>query len=303
MKNHENLKDHRDEGGHSGHRHHVSGDNEGAALISLLITFSFMIIEFIGGYISGSLALTTDAVHMLVDAGVLLSTWAGFYFGRIPTNSRKTFGYQRFEILASLFNALLLFCLTLFVSLEALKRLSRPVEIMSGPMLVISVLGLLVNCAVFYILNRGEKSHLNIKGAILHVIGDLLGSVAAILASIVIYITGWTPIDSILSIFACLLVLNSAARLLLDSLNVLMEGAPPSFDIAEMEQHVRKIPNVRNVCHVHVWEITSGKVVIMLDIELENQAQATETVRIVKTELIDDFGVHHANVGIASNPL
>ncbi|MDR1494877.1 MAG: cation diffusion facilitator family transporter [Rickettsiales bacterium] len=294
----ENLPNHR-RGSHShAHGQRVSGASEKAIFRGFLITFLFMLIEFVGGYLSGSLALTTDAIHMLVDVGALLSAWAGFYFGRLPTNGKKTFGYQRFEILASMFNSLFLLILTVFVSREALGRLSEPVEIIAMPMFIISVIGLIVNCLVFYTLNQGEREHLNIKGALIHVAGDLLGSVAAISAAVVIYFTGWTPIDPILSILACLLVLNSAIRLLLCSLNVLMEGVPPSINLARLEQSLRKIPNVKGLHYLHVWEITSGKAVAMMDLEVSDEKSRLQTVRAVKSVLKNDFNVDQSSVGI-----
>jgi cobalt-zinc-cadmium efflux system protein len=280
------------------HGHQISNANEKAVFGGFLITFLYMLVEFVGGYVSGSLALTTDAVHMLIDLGALFIAWAGFYFGKIATNPKKTFGYQRFEILASLFNSLFLICLTIFVAREAIERLSKPVEIMAIPMFIISVIGLVINYMVFYSLNRGEKDHLNIRGAILHVLGDLLGSVAAILAAIVIYYTGWTPIDSILSIFACLLVLSSAVRLLINALNVLMEGVPSHINIAKMEQHVRQTPNVKDVQDIHVWEITSGKTIAMLNIKLFDERQAAQTVHAVKTELVKDFNISHSTIEV-----
>jgi cobalt-zinc-cadmium efflux system protein len=284
--------------GDHGHEHGVSNTNERAVFNGFLITALFMLVEFVGGYVSGSLALTTDAIHMLVDTSALLTAWAGFYFGKMATSPRKTFGYQRFEVLASLSNSLLLLCLTFFVAYEAIERLLKPVEIMAMPMFIISVVGLVVNCLVFYSLNRGERDHLNIKGAILHVLGDLLGSIAAILAAIVIYFTSWTPIDSILSIFACLLVLNSAIRLFLNALNVLLEGVPPHIDITEMKRQVQQIPNVRGIEDIHVWEITSGKTIAMVTIKLFDEGQAAKTIRTAKAKLEENFSVSCSNVEI-----
>jgi cobalt-zinc-cadmium efflux system protein len=296
-------KEHSQGHGHGEHSqtcgHHLSGSSERAVFFGFLITFLYMLVEFLGGYLSGSLALTTDAIHMLADVGALLSAWAGFYFGRLPRSPRKTFGYQRFEILASLSNSFFLLILVVFVAYEALERLSRPVEIMAMPMFIVSLVGLAVNCLVFYVLNGGEREHLNIQGAILHVIGDLLGSVAAVLAAIVVYFTGWTPIDSILSIFACLLVLNSALKLFLGSLNILMEGAPPHIDVAKVERTLREVPNVRGL-RLHVWEITSGKPMAMVNLDIREEEKALETIRTVKSILENDFALGQSVVGIGS---
>ena len=218
-----------------------------------------MLVEVAGGLLSGSLALLADAGHMLTDAAALALAWAGFRIGRRAADARRTFGYMRMEVLAGLINALTLFALVAWILFEAVRRLRQPVEVLSGPMLVVAVIGLLVNIAVFAILHRGDRDHVNIRGAMLHVIGDMLGSVAAIAAAVTIRVTGWMPIDPILSVLVCLLILRAAWSLLRSASHILMEGAPPDIDVEDIRRHlIDTVPGVAEVQHVHVWSITSG---------------------------------------------
>ncbi|GHU29430.1 zinc transporter ZitB [Bacilli bacterium] len=282
----------------SSHSHGRPGANEKAVFGAFLLTFLFMVVEFVGGHISGSLSLMADAGHMLIDATALLLTYSAFHFGRRPASPQKTFGYGRLEIIASLLNSIFLFGLTIFIAYEAFERLSRPTEIMTTPMSIIAIIGLIINCLVFYLLNRGEKDHLNIRVAILHVLGDLLGSVAAVGASIVIYFTHWNPIDSILSVFVCLIILKSVWSLFRSSLNILMEGTPEGIDIEKINRHLSKLPNVKKVCHVHIWTITSGKNIAMVEIETKDENKIRETTKLIKKELANDFNISHSTVGM-----
>lgn len=285
-------------GGAHHHGHIPAGTNEKVVMAGFLLTFAFMLVEFVGGYLSGSLALMADAGHMLIDASALALAWAGFYFGKKPINAQKTFGYLRLEVLAALFNSLFLFGLTLWVAYEAVMRIARPVEIMAGSMLIVAVLGLSVNALVFYILNKGEKDHLNIKGAVLHVMGDMLGSVAAIGAAVVIYFTGWSPIDSILSIFVCLLILKNVWRLFKNAFDILMEGVPGGIDISEIKERVLHVRGVKSVCHIHIWALTSGKIMATLNISVKNERHILSTVKAVKRVLAEEFGIVHTTVGV-----
>lgn len=285
-------------GGTHRHGHIPAGTNEKVVMAGFLLTFAFMLVEFVGGYLSGSLALMADAGHMLIDASALALAWAGFYFGKKPMNAQKTFGYLRLEVLAALFNSLFLFGLTLWVAYEAVMRIARPVEIMAGSMFIVAVLGLSVNALVFYILNKGEKDHLNIKGAVLHVMGDMLGSMAAIGAAVIIYFTGWSPIDSILSIFVCLLILKNVWRLFKNAFDILMEGVPGGIDISEIKERVSRVRGVKSVCHIHIWALTSGKIMATLNISVKNERHILSTVKAVKRVLTEEFGIVHTTVGV-----
>lgn len=297
---HDHAHDHG--AGHS-HAPSVSAANERVVLTGFALTASFMLVEVVGGVLSNSLALIADAGHMLTDAAALLLAWVGFRIGRRASDARRTFGYMRFEVLAGLINAVTLFGLVLWIVWEAIQRLRAPGEVLAGPMLAVAIVGLLVNCLVFWILHRGDQSHVNIKGATLHVLGDLLGSVAAIVAALVIHFTGWMPIDPILSVLVCLLILRSAWSLLRNAFDILMEAVPPDIDIATVRAHLRQtVPGVTDVDHVHVWSITSGKVLATLELTLADEAHAARVVPAVKRALAERFSIGHATVEVVHTP-
>ncbi len=291
---------------HSGHGHShapaVSAGNERVVLVGFLLTAGFMIAEVVAGLLSGSLALIADAGHMLTDAGALLLAWAAFRFGRRASDGRRTFGYMRLEVIAGLINAVTLFILVGWIVYEAIQRLFTPHEVLAGPMFVVAVLGLFVNIAVFLVLSRGDKEHVNIRGAMLHVLGDLLGSVAAIAAAIIIWLTGWMPIDPILSVLVSLLILRSAWGLFRNSLHILMEGTPGNVVIEDLGKAlVAEVPGLKAVRHVHVWSITSGRPVATLEIVLAPGADPAAVTRTAKAALAADYGISHATIEIVWN--
>ncbi|MCD9033098.1 cation diffusion facilitator family transporter [Luteimonas sp. Y-2-2-4F] len=286
---------------HAGHDHApaVSARNEKVVLTALVLTAGFMVVEVIGGLLSGSLALIADAGHMLTDAAALALAWAGFRIGRRASDARRTFGYMRLEVLAGLINALTLFALVAWIFWEAFQRLRAPGEVLAGPMLAVATIGLAVNLLVFWILHRGDRDHVNIRGAMLHVLGDLLGSVAAIVAAIVIHFTGWMAIDPILSALVCLLILRSAWALLRSAFHILMEGAPPDLDLDALRRHLLdEVPGVAGVAHVHVWSITSGRTLATLELGVAEGADAGATVAAVKRALAERFGIGHTTVEV-----
>ncbi len=283
------------------HRHAptVTASNERTVLLALVLTAGFMIAEIIGGLLSGSLALIADAGHMLTDAVALGLAWAGFYFGKRAATSSKTFGYLRLEVLAGFVNAVTLLLLVAWIAWEAVGRLLEPSPVLAGPMLVVAVLGLVVNIGVFLILRRADTEHVNIQGAMLHVMGDLLGSIAAIVAAVAIYFTGWTPIDPILSVLILLLILRSAWALLKNSLHILLEGTPANIDIEALRRHLlEKVEGVSSVDHVHVWSITSGMPSATLEAAIEPGADARAVTRAIKRELSERFEIGHSTVEI-----
>ncbi|MBO0906224.1 cation diffusion facilitator family transporter [Jiella sonneratiae] len=295
--------EHGHEHGHDhGHHHHaptVSSGNERAVLLGFLLTFGFMIAEGVGGLLSGSLALVADAGHMLTDSAALALAWAGFHFGKRSSDERRTFGYMRFEILAGFVNAVALILLIVWIAYEAVMRLITPQTVLAGPMLGIAVLGLLVNVGVFFMLRKGDQEHVNIRGALLHVIGDLLGSVAAIVAAIAIWLTGWTPIDPILSVLLSAIILRSAWVLLKNTLNILMEGVPGDISPDELaEKLLAEVAGLCGVEHVHVWSITSGQPLATMNVRLEEDADPRAVVGRVKEVLLADFGIGHSTIEI-----
>lgn len=287
--------------GHAGHSHApaVSAGNERVVLIGFVLTASFMLAEVVAGLLSGSLALIADAGHMLTDAAALLLAWAAFRFGRRASDGKRTFGYMRLEVVAGLINAVTLFALVAWIVYEAIQRLMTPHEVLPGPMFAVAVLGLVVNTVVFLVLARGDKEHVNIRGAMVHVLGDLLGSVAAIAAAVIIWLTGWTPIDALLSVLVSVLILRSAWALFRNSLHILMEGTPGNVVIEDLGKAlVAKVRGLAAVRHVHVWSITSGRPVATLEITLSPDANAGAVTQAVKQALSADYGITHSTVEV-----
>lgn len=291
---------------HSGHDHDhtptVTRDNERKVLLSFSLIFTFMIVEVVGGLVSGSLALLADAGHMLTDAAALGLAYLAFRFGRRLADSRRTFGYLRFEVVAGFVNAITLFAIVVWIGFEAWRRFQAPSVVLAGPMLAVAVVGLLVNVLVFWILTRGDAEHVNIKGAALHVMGDLLGSVGAVAAAIVISLTGWTPIDPILSVVVSVLILGSAWKLLGKSLHILLEGAP---DDAAPEAIIKRakevVPGVAEISHVHVWSITSGRTLATLHVRPAADEDARAVVQAVERLLKTEFNIEHPTIAVDWN--
>lgn len=280
----------------------VTGANERKVLISFFLIFIFMLVEVAGGILSGSLTLLADAGHMLTDAVALALAYAAFRYGRRAADDKRTFGYLRFEVIAGFVNAITLFGIVLWIAIEAWQRLLQPQPVLAGPMFVVALAGLLINALVFWILTRGDSDHVNIKGAMLHVLGDLLGSVGAVGAAIVIYFTGWMPIDPILSVVVSLLILRSAWHLLAKSLHILLEGAPDNAKPEMIQRHLQDaVPGVAEISHVHVWLITSGRALATLHVRPVRDAEARLVARAVEHELMARFGIEHATVAIDWN--
>ncbi|WP_127145822.1 cation diffusion facilitator family transporter [Pelagibacterium montanilacus] len=280
----------------------VTRQNERSILVSFVLIFSFMIVEVVGGVLSGSLALLADAGHMMTDAAALALAYLAFRFARRPPDARRTFGYLRFEVVAGFVNALTLFAIVIYIAYEAWNRLWQPHEVLAGPMLAVAVVGLIVNLVVLWILSRADTGHVNIRGAALHVMGDLLGSVGAIAAAVVIQITGWMPIDPILSVLVALLILRSAWGLMATSLHILIEGAPEHATPDMIGHHLRSnVAGVEEVRHIHVWSLSSGRTLATLHVRPDTDANAARVTRSVENALHDRFGIDHATVAVEWN--
>jgi cobalt-zinc-cadmium efflux system protein len=279
----------------------VTGDSERRVFVVMLLTGGFMLAEVAGGVLSGSLALLADAGHMLTDFAALALAWLAFRLTRRPADAQRSYGWYRFEVLAAFVNGLSLFVIAGFITFEALHRLSEPVPVSGGPMLVIAGLGLVVNAAAFWILHRGaggESENLNLRGAMVHVLGDLLGSVAAIAAAMVILWTGWYPIDPILSVLVVLLILRSAWIVVRESGHILLEGTPTGIDAARIGAALRSVPGVTDVHHVHAWSLTGERKLLTLHAVVEDDADHTATLSAIDRVLRERFGIDHATVQI-----
>ena len=280
--------------------HDHSHGNMRRVQIALVLTASFMVVEVIGGIVSGSLALLADAGHMLTDTMGLALAALAFRVSARPADSRRSYGYQRFQILAAFVNGLSLLLIVAWILVEAIQRLMSPPEVMAGTMLVVAAGGLVVNLVSFVVLHGGDRDNMNIAGAVLHVAGDLLGSVAAIVAAIVIIATGWMPVDPLLSILVAMLILRSAWKLVQRSAHILLEGAPEWLDIGQMKSKITSlVPEVRDIHHVHVWGLTPQHLMLTMHVTLaESQTSTTPVIRQVKTVLKDEFGISHSTIEV-----
>jgi cobalt-zinc-cadmium efflux system protein len=266
-------------------------------LLTLVLTAVFMVAEVAGGIAAGSLALLADAGHMLTDTASLTLAWAAFRVGRRPHDAKRSYGYHRFQVLAAFVNGVALIAVVGWIAIEAIRRLLAPIAVEGGLMLVIAGLGLLVNVAAFAILHGGERENLNIQGAALHVMGDLLGSVAAIVAGGVIYATGWTPIDPLLSVLVALLILRSAWLLVRRSAHILLEGTPDWLDVDELKTGlVAAIPAVQDVHHVHAWMLTSERPLLTMHACIRADADRDQILRATRQFLERTYGIGHATI-------
>jgi cobalt-zinc-cadmium efflux system protein len=282
------------------HSQAANRSNLKRVMIALVLTATFMLVEIVGGIISGSLALLADAGHMLTDTMALSLAAMAFHVSRRPPDGNLTYGYQRFQILAAFVNGLSLFAIVGWILFEAVRRFINPREILGETMLVIAVAGLVINLIAFAVLHTGDKDNLNIRGAALHVAGDLLGSVAAIVAAIVIIYTGWTLIDPILSVAVAVLILKSAWALVKRSSHVLLEGAPDWLDVDRMQDGiVATVPGVSGIHHVHVWGLTPQQLMLTMHVTLEEPVESqSHVVRSVKSFLKTEYGVGHSTIEV-----
>ncbi|WP_051301740.1 cation diffusion facilitator family transporter [Sedimenticola selenatireducens] len=264
---------------------------------AMFLTIGFMVVEVVGGVIAGSLALLADAGHMLTDSAALALAWLAFRIARRPPDMQRSYGYHRFPVLAAFVNGVTLVGIVVWIAVEAVQRLNNPVEVLGGVMMGVAIVGLLVNIVAFRILHGGHKENLNIQGALLHVIGDMLGSVAAIVASVVIFYTGWTPIDPILSLFVALLILRSGWMLVRRSSHVLMQGTPDNLEPDEVKRVIlQTVSEVDDVHHMHVWSLTSGHPVMTMHAHITNSANQEQILTDILACLKQHFHISHATV-------
>lgn len=287
---------------HGGERHDhgvaVTNDSQRRVFWVMIFTGGYMFAQATGGYLSGSLALIADAGHMLSDTVALALSWMAFQLSRRPPDERRTFGYHRFQVLAALANGFTLFLIAIWVVYEAIERFSQPVEVLAGPMLAVAVIGLLVNVGGVLVLRGGDQRNVNMRGALLHVVGDLLGSVAAISAALVIMATGWMPIDPILSVFVSVLILKSAWSLMRSSLNILMEGVPEELEAPVIAKELHTIEGVANAHHIHVWGLTGERLMASLHLRLKDGASAGPVKAAVRATLKGSFGIDHVTIEV-----
>jgi cobalt-zinc-cadmium efflux system protein len=281
------------------HRHDTHDTNERRMGLAALLTGLFMGAEVAGGIVSGSLALLADAGHMLTDFASLALAWFGFRLARRSADWRRTYGFDRFQVLIAFANGVALFAIAAWIVYEAVERLGSPRPVAGGVMVVVAVLGLLVNIVAFALLHGADQENLNVKGAAIHVLGDLLGSVAALVAGTVILLTGWTPIDPLLSILVAAIIVRSGWKVVEASGHILLEGAPPELDTRHIGPDlVDNVPGVIDVHHVHVWSITQERRMVTLHACVDKGLQGDRIVKAIKQRLHARFGLDHATVEI-----
>lgn len=245
---------------HHHHHDHSHGANKKVLLISFIIITTYMIVEVIGGFMTNSLALISDAGHMLSDSVALGIALIAFILGEKAANQSKTYGYKRFEILAAVLNGITLMLIAVFIFYEAIKRFANPPEVATTGMLIISSIGLLVNILVAWIMLRGgdTEENLNMRGAFLHVLGDMLGSVGAIVAALLMMFFGFGWADPLASVIVAVLVLRSGFYVTRSAINILMEGTPENTNVDEVIQAIQQTKGILSLHDLHVWSITSG---------------------------------------------
>ena len=268
--------------------------------IALALTGTFMLVEVAGGILSGSLALLADAGHMLTDTMALALSAIAFRVSSRPADEKRSYGYQRFQILAAFVNGLSLLVIVGWILIEAVQRILTPSVVMGQTMLIVATAGLIINIIVFFVIHGGDQENLNMRGAALHVLGDLLGSVAAITAALIILYTGWMPIDPILSIGVALLIFRSAWHLVKRSGHILLEGAPEWLNVDEMQSKiVAANPEVKEIHHVHVWGLTPQHPMLTMHVALKQlQSDSTVIVRDIKKLLKNEYGINHSTIEV-----
>lgn len=248
----------------------ITGSNIKKLSIALALTTIFLVVEVIAAFMTQSLALLSDAAHMFTDAAALAIALCAIKIGQKPADNKRTYGYQRFEILAALFNALMLFVVAFYILYEALQRFSQPAEIQSVGMLIVATIGLIINLISMKILVSSSQNSLNIKGAYLEVLSDALGSVGVIIGALVIYFTGWMWIDTIIAVLIGFWVLPRTWILLKQSINILLEGVPDEIDIETLRKDLLALEGVEDIHQLKVWAITSKKVVLTVHLVAPN---------------------------------
>ncbi len=281
-------------GGHS----HESAD--GRRLIAALAVISvFMVVEFVGGFLSGSLALIADASHMMTDAVALALAASAHWLSMRPADGQLHFGYRRFQVLAAFVNGIALVLLMGWIIWEAIQRSINPVEVEWRTMLVVAVLGLIANVIAFRLLHGSATHNINVRGAMLHVIGDLLGSVAAVLAAVVIALSGWTRIDPLLSLLVAVLIGYSAFRLLRETAHILLEGAPEGIDADELARDLATVSgDIEDVHSVQLWQLTPDHPQATLHVRLRSGAEGLGMLALVKARLAERFGIRESTIQI-----
>ena len=280
-----------------------TNNNEKAMRWSIAILLVFLVIELFGAYISNSLALFSDAMHLLTDAFALSVALFGFWIGRKPPSETYTYGFMRAEVIAALFNALLWFAIFGYIVYEAIHRIVYVEVVDPLTMLPIAIAGLIVNLILFKILHSNHDGHnINMRGAILHVLMDILGSIGAVIGGVIIYFTDWYYADPIVSVLLAALILRSGWKLLEDCVRIIMMGKPKNFSTVDIEKSIIKyVDDVKEVHHIHMWEMASGQVALTAHVVVVDGGSCNETIWNTKKLLIEHFNIFHSTIQVEHN--
>ena len=293
---HQHDHDHTQDHTHSHGHVHGHGAPQRTLLIVLVLTFAYMLAEIIGGYWANSLALLSDAGHMFTDVAALALSFLAVRFASRPATPNKTYGFYRLEILAALANGVTLIVLSLLICVEAYERLQQPEAVNAWALIGVSFGGLLVNLLSAKLLSHHHDDNLNVRGAFLHVLGDLLGSVAAILAGVSILWRGWYWADPVFSVIISLLIIFSATRLVRESVNVLLEGTPSHLNSQAVEQAMLAVSGVQAVHDLHIWTLTSSRHLITAHVVVGDSRQSTRILGELRQLLAKEFALDHATL-------
>ncbi len=304
---------HHDHDHHNHHNHHDMNrvGNKSGLIIALTLTAAIMIIEFFGGLITNSLALLSDSGHMLSDTSSLTLSLVAMYFATRPASQEKTYGFYRFEILAALFNGVALFVIAGIIIKEAYGRFMHPPMVLSGSMIIIATVGLIANLiSAWSLIKKGDtKGNLNVRSAYLHIIGDALGSIGAIIAGLLMYMFKWYIADPIISVIVAILILKSAWGIISHTIHILMEGSPITVKISDVKNILSSMEGVIDVHDLHIWTITSGLDCLSCHMIIEDNLDTQNILQVSIKKIEEEFNIKHSTIQIEkssiyhSNPL
>jgi len=273
-------------------------ENKKLLLAVLALTFTFFVVELFGGLWTNSLALLSDAGHMLSDIAALGMGLFAIWISLKPAHQKKTFGYYRAEILAAFINGAALVVIAIIIFREAFERIQDPEPVKSIPMLIIAVVGLIINLLGVYILSKGEKENINIRGVFIHILGDALGSVGAIVAGMVIWLKGWNWFDPLVSFFIGSIIIYSAWRLLWDTVHILMQGVPRHIDAEKIKQSMLSVEGVKGLCDLHIWTLTSHVDMLSAHVVVNDMSQSMAILKNLQHTLQEGYGLEHITIQI-----
>ena len=279
---------------------HGHGRNRRRLMVVLALTLAYMLAEAIGGFVTNSLALLSDAGHMLADVASLLLALLALWFASRPITAKKTYGYYRMEILAALANGAALVVISLLIAYEAFQRIKSPESVRGLEVTLIAIGGLAVNVVSAFVLHKASAENLNMRGAFLHVMGDALGSVGAIAAGVLIWQWGLLLADPVISIVMCLLIIYSSWRLIVESVNILLEGTPLHINIRAVVEAIHAVPGVSNVHDLHVWTISSGMDALSAHVTIEEDVSHKTVLEGLQDQLRSGFNIGHLTIQIES---